>query len=75
VYRIHWLWAKAKQDQWIEEVDLIILEQGWTHAFFTNRANHWEEKGARAALHGDHRLACFAARQYDMYNKLGKLCQ
>jgi len=52
-----------------------MSEQGWTHNFFRNRANFWEEKAAKAALDCDRGMACYAARQYDMYNKLSKLCQ
>jgi len=75
VYRVHWLRAKAKQDRWSEEMELITAEQGWTHTFFRNRADCWEEKTSEASLASDGSLACYAARQYDMYNKLGRLCQ
>jgi len=45
--------VKAKQDQWTEEVDLIISEQGWTHNFFRNRANFWKEKAVKLGLDFD----------------------
>jgi len=40
-----------------------------------NWANFWEEKAAKLGLDFDRGMACYAARQYDMYNKLSKLCQ
>jgi hypothetical protein len=35
-----------------------MSEQGWTHNFFRNRANFWEEKAAKAALDCDRGMAC-----------------
>ncbi|KIM63801.1 hypothetical protein SCLCIDRAFT_116566, partial [Scleroderma citrinum Foug A] len=74
-YQVHWLRAKAKKDRWVEEVELLQLEQGWTQNFFSHQATLWKERGARAVLAGDRGLACYAARQIDMYTKLGRICQ
>ncbi|KIM70529.1 hypothetical protein SCLCIDRAFT_18643 [Scleroderma citrinum Foug A] len=74
-YHVHWLRAKAKQDRWVEEVELLVSEHQWTHNFFNHRAGHWAEQAAEAAQIGDRSLGCYAARQCDMYNKLGRLCK
>jgi len=45
------------------------------YGYDRNQANFWEEKAAKLGLDFDHGMVCYAARQYDMYNKLSKLCQ
>ncbi|KAG1740134.1 uncharacterized protein EDB91DRAFT_1248459 [Suillus paluster] len=34
-YRVHWLWAKALRDRWIEELTVVELEMDWTCNFFS----------------------------------------
>ncbi|KAG2069382.1 hypothetical protein BDR04DRAFT_950789, partial [Suillus decipiens] len=37
----HWLWAKALQDRWKEEIELVQLEMNWTCNFFLWKAGQW----------------------------------
>ena len=74
VYRVHWLQAKARKDRWNEEIMLLEAETGWTRAFFTLKADKWNALKKEGGENGDHRLACYAARQNDLYHKLADIC-
>ncbi|KAG2365444.1 hypothetical protein BDR07DRAFT_1277135 [Suillus spraguei] len=37
-YRVHWLWAKALRDRWMEEISLVQSEMDWTCNFFLWKA-------------------------------------
>ncbi|KAI5980405.1 hypothetical protein F5J12DRAFT_789308 [Pisolithus orientalis] len=36
-YRVNWLWMRALQDRWKEEVQLLKCKQEWTKNFFENK--------------------------------------
>ena len=44
VYRVNWLWAKARVDQWQEEQILVKHEMQWTTLWFQNQADLWRER-------------------------------
>ena len=44
VYRVSWLWAKARCDRWAEELQLVELEMGWTVNWFKQREKQWMER-------------------------------
>ncbi|KAG2128379.1 uncharacterized protein EDB93DRAFT_1256678 [Suillus bovinus] len=43
-YRVHWLWAKALQDRWKEELMLVQFEMDWTCNFFLWKATQWGDQ-------------------------------
>ncbi|KIK73459.1 hypothetical protein PAXRUDRAFT_20823 [Paxillus rubicundulus Ve08.2h10] len=59
-YRVNWLRAKAVQDQWKEEVELIKSE--------------WEELGMQSQERGAVGHAVYAARQAAIYANLRDQC-
>ena len=47
VYRVNWLRAKARVDQWQEELILVKHEMQWTILWFQYQANLWRERSER----------------------------
>ncbi|KIK73223.1 hypothetical protein PAXRUDRAFT_178979, partial [Paxillus rubicundulus Ve08.2h10] len=70
VYRINWLRAKAVQDQWKEEVELIKSEVRWTANFFDSKSRQWEKLGVQSREWGAVGHAVYAARQAAIYANL-----
>lgn len=44
VYRVHWFKAKARQDRWAEERNLLSDEMDWVLAYFRYQARKWEDR-------------------------------
>ena len=59
----------------MEEVEILTNEVEWTRNFFRHHANFWEGLETKSQLIGDHRVACYSARQYDLYCKLAGMYQ
>ena len=74
VYRVHWLRTKALRDRWQEEVQLLTCEADWTQGFFSARVEFWSGRRSAGAAAGNAGLACYAARQCQMYERLHSLC-
>ena len=75
VYHIHWLRVKSTRDRWMEEVEILTNEVEWTRNLFRHRANFWEGLETKSWLIGDCGVACYSARQYDLYCKLAGMYQ
>ncbi|KAI5994949.1 hypothetical protein EDC04DRAFT_2586050 [Pisolithus marmoratus] len=60
-YHIHWLHAKAAQDRWKEEEELLTSKFQWVVNYFKYRAKMWEEIYTDNKLVGNHGAACYAA--------------
>ncbi|KAF8834685.1 hypothetical protein BDN67DRAFT_1016247 [Paxillus ammoniavirescens] len=61
-YCINWLFTKAVQDQWKEEVELIKSEVQWTVNFFDSKFRQWEKLGMQSQERGAAGHAVYAAR-------------
>ena len=68
VYRVNWLSAKARYDQWSEEHTLIPNEMNWTRLFFINKAKEWAQ--LRDCMPDKPRDTCFAEGQISMWKEL-----
>jgi hypothetical protein len=68
VYRVNWLRAKARYDQWSEEHILIPNEMNWTQLFFLNKANEWAGLSNLVPDKPGH--VCFAEGQISMWKEL-----
>lgn len=42
--RVNWLWAKARSDQWQEELLIVQNEIQWTILAFHSKAEEWAER-------------------------------
>ncbi|KAI6026681.1 hypothetical protein BKA83DRAFT_4124303 [Pisolithus microcarpus] len=71
-YRIHWLRAKAAQDRWEEEEELVTSEFQWVTNYFQYRARRWNETYMDNKSAGNHGAACYAARQKAVYDRLAE---
>ncbi|KAI6041034.1 hypothetical protein EDC04DRAFT_2566131 [Pisolithus marmoratus] len=71
-YHIHWLHAKAVQDRWEEEEELLTSEFQWVMNYFKHRAKMWKEIYTDNKLAGNHGVACYAARQQAVYDRLAE---
>ncbi|KAG2070075.1 hypothetical protein BDR04DRAFT_962738, partial [Suillus decipiens] len=66
-YQVHWLWAKALQDQWKEEIELVQLEMNWTCNFFLWKAAQWGDQMQQSLVKDLPGYACYSGRQSHMY--------
>ncbi|KIK79535.1 hypothetical protein PAXRUDRAFT_16283 [Paxillus rubicundulus Ve08.2h10] len=73
-YRINWLRAKAVQDRWTEEVELIKSEVWWTVNFFDSKCREWEKLGTQSQERGAAGHGVYAARQAAIYANLRDQC-
>ncbi|KIK73179.1 hypothetical protein PAXRUDRAFT_21134 [Paxillus rubicundulus Ve08.2h10] len=73
-YRVNWLHAKAVQDRWKEEVELIKSEVRWTINFFDSKSREWEKLGVQSRERGAAGHAVYAARQAAIYANLRDQC-
>ncbi|KAI6027874.1 hypothetical protein BKA83DRAFT_4123754 [Pisolithus microcarpus] len=71
-YRIHWLRAKAAQDRWEEEEELVTSKFQWVTNYFQYRARRWNETYMDNKSAGNHGAACYAARQKAVYDRLAE---
>ncbi|KAI6142381.1 hypothetical protein BKA82DRAFT_3985151 [Pisolithus tinctorius] len=71
-YWTHWLQAKAVQDHWLEEEELLTAEFQWTINFFNHQAIQWQTHQAQSAELG---ASCYAARQIAVYERLSEHAQ
>ncbi|KIK72605.1 hypothetical protein PAXRUDRAFT_45770, partial [Paxillus rubicundulus Ve08.2h10] len=69
-HRINWLCAKAVQDQWKEEVELIKSEVWWTINFFDSKSRQWEKLGMQSWEWGAVGHAVYATREAAIYATL-----
>ncbi|KIK73953.1 hypothetical protein PAXRUDRAFT_177050, partial [Paxillus rubicundulus Ve08.2h10] len=74
VYCVNWLHAKAVQDQWKEEVELIKSEVQWMVNFFNSKSRQWEKLGMQSGERGATGHAVYAARQAAIYANLQDQC-
>ncbi|KAI6021185.1 hypothetical protein EDC04DRAFT_2575646 [Pisolithus marmoratus] len=72
VYCIHWLCAKAVQDHWEEEEELLTCKFQWVVNYFQYRAKTWKEIYTNNRSAGNHGAACYVARQQVVYEWLGE---
>ncbi|KAI6148756.1 hypothetical protein BKA82DRAFT_3978415, partial [Pisolithus tinctorius] len=68
-YRTHWLRAKAVQDRWSEEEQLLTAEFQWTINYFNYRAVQWHTCRSECDALG---TSCYAARQIAVYERLSE---
>ncbi|KIK82080.1 hypothetical protein PAXRUDRAFT_154590, partial [Paxillus rubicundulus Ve08.2h10] len=73
-YHINWLCAKAVQDKWIEEVELIKSEVLWTINFFNLKFRQWEKMGTQSQEWGAVGHTVYAAHQAVIYTNLRDQC-
>ncbi|KIK12597.1 hypothetical protein PISMIDRAFT_120613 [Pisolithus microcarpus 441] len=73
-YRIHWSRAKAVQDRWQEEEELLICEFQWTANFFKYRADEWGKQKLSRDMPQSRGICCYAARQQKVYDRLAEHC-
>ncbi|KIK73575.1 hypothetical protein PAXRUDRAFT_75508, partial [Paxillus rubicundulus Ve08.2h10] len=52
VHCVNWLHAKAVQDRWKEEVELIKSEVRWMVNCFDSKCRQWEKLGAQSRERG-----------------------
>ncbi|KIK72518.1 hypothetical protein PAXRUDRAFT_180510, partial [Paxillus rubicundulus Ve08.2h10] len=69
-YCVNWLHAKAVQDQWKEEVELIKSEVQWTINFSDSKFRQWEKLGAQSQEQGATGHAVYTAHQATIYANL-----
>ncbi|KIK73817.1 hypothetical protein PAXRUDRAFT_177423, partial [Paxillus rubicundulus Ve08.2h10] len=69
-YCVNWLCAKAVQDQWKEEVELIKSEVQWTVNFFNSKFRQWEKLGMQSQEWGVVGHAVYATCQATIYANL-----
>ncbi|KAL4081087.1 hypothetical protein J3A83DRAFT_4426297, partial [Scleroderma citrinum] len=67
IYCVNWLRKKALCERWQEEVQLLTCEREWTRNFFDNKVQHWTDQHSQAISQGNASLACYAAKQCQMY--------
>ncbi|KAI6003242.1 hypothetical protein F5J12DRAFT_722638 [Pisolithus orientalis] len=72
-YRVNWLWMRAMQDRWKEEIQLLKCKQEWTKNFFENKVRFWTGRKAATLEKGQARPACYATQQCQMYGRLACL--
>ena len=77
VYHVHWLKAKAQQDCWKEEVELLHHEMDFCVNFMKHMERLWkawtsEEQGDSLTNIG---LYCYALRQVDMWRCMASQAQ
>ncbi|KAL4078342.1 hypothetical protein V8B97DRAFT_2021446 [Scleroderma yunnanense] len=70
-YHVNWLRTKALCEQWKEEVQLLSCERQWTRNYFDHRVQLWTDWHSQAILEGNAGLACYSAKQCQMYGRLG----
>ncbi|KAG2067293.1 hypothetical protein BDR04DRAFT_1028003, partial [Suillus decipiens] len=75
VYQVHWLRAKALQDQWKEEIELVQLEMNWTCNFFLWKAGQWGDWMQESLVKDLSGHACYSRRQSHMYSLLAQDAQ
>ncbi|KIO09325.1 hypothetical protein M404DRAFT_21888 [Pisolithus tinctorius Marx 270] len=68
-YRTHWLRAKAVQDRWSEEEQLLTAEFQWTINYFNYQAVQWHTCRSECDALG---TSCYAARQIAVYERLSE---
>ncbi|KAI6141259.1 hypothetical protein BKA82DRAFT_3986329, partial [Pisolithus tinctorius] len=71
-YRIHWLRAKAVQDRWTEEEELLTAKFQWTLNFFTHRAVQWQLFQSKCEAIGP---TCYTAKQIAIFERLAEQTQ
>ncbi|KIO01363.1 hypothetical protein M404DRAFT_150062 [Pisolithus tinctorius Marx 270] len=72
IYRIHWLRAKAVQDRWTEEEELLTAKFQWTLNFFTHRAVQWQLFQSKCEAIGP---TCYTAKQIAIFERLAEQTQ
>src|ERR1700722_8568067 len=69
VYRVHWLWARAKLHRWEEELVLTKNEMHWVTNYFTFQQQQWVGwKMITPNAHGGH--LAYAERQSAMWSEM-----
>ncbi|EDR02998.1 uncharacterized protein LACBIDRAFT_307818 [Laccaria bicolor S238N-H82] len=63
LYCVNYLWAKARQDRWLEEFKLVPWEMHWTMLYFQHWAEMWDGLGRETTP----RKGCYARRQVGMW--------
>ncbi|KIK72848.1 hypothetical protein PAXRUDRAFT_179802 [Paxillus rubicundulus Ve08.2h10] len=71
---VNWLHAKAVQDRWKEEVELIKSEVRWMVNCFDSKCRQWEKLGAQSRERGAVGHAVYATRQAAIYANLRDQC-
>ncbi|KAI6126572.1 hypothetical protein F5141DRAFT_997093 [Pisolithus sp. B1] len=72
VYRIHWLHSKAGKDPWQEEEELLTSEFQWVINYFRHHSKCWHEKYSDHTTANTCGAACYAARQWAIYDQLAE---
>ncbi|KAI6106030.1 hypothetical protein EV401DRAFT_1873676 [Pisolithus croceorrhizus] len=71
-YRIHWLCSKAGKDHWKEEEELLTSEFQWVINYFRHHLKCWHKKYSDHTAANTCGAACYAARQWTIYDQLAK---
>ncbi|KAI6125013.1 hypothetical protein EDD16DRAFT_1444298, partial [Pisolithus croceorrhizus] len=72
VYHIHWLHAKAGQDRWEEEEELLTSKFEWVINYFRYQAKSWQEKYSNSKAEKADGAACYVARQCAVCDQLAE---
>ena len=81
VHRVHWLRARATQQRWSEEFEIVKKEMQWTTLFYMYMAKTWKTRrdiwdvppeSDTVITHG-HRA--YAERQIAMWNEFGRMSE
>ena len=69
---VHWLWAKAQFERWLEEQASIHNEAKWIPAYFHAKAEEWEARMNIAAQNSKHGHSAYASQQMHLWAELSK---
>ena len=67
VYRVNWLRAKARQDRWNEELQIVRHEMKWTTLWFKNQLKEWKDLLKRSVEENKAGHIAYAEKQVAMW--------
>lgn len=72
VYRVNWLRAKARQDRWMEEVEIVKNEMRWTILWFEHQSKEWNDRLKESKKKEQWGHIAYAEKQITMWEKFIK---
>lgn len=67
VYRVNWLRAKARQDRWSEELQIVRHEMKWTILWFQHQIKEWKDRLKRSVQENEKGHIAYAEKQVAMW--------